>query len=273
MASTPVRIAQLAMLRRRRAAKGKLAPTFIVGAANSGTTVVRAILGTSPEALSLPYESGMFHDAPTPASSRLAWYRWLATDPISTLVDWERAVLNHPQARTLVEKTPTHILALNHLLGWWPDSRVVIMVRNPLDVAVSWRRRGVPAAEGARMWARENEAALPHLGDSRVAVFAYESFGHDLVGTLEALWRHVGIAPGDPEDRSPDDVVADPKTEAEREHIARRKEQMSQPLHFVSGGWREQLDTAEVDQVTACCRDVHAALSSHVKIASMEGVI
>lgn len=257
-------------IRSTRRAAGKAAPTFVVGSSNTGTTILRAIVGTSPDVIALDYESTLFAGLPDGAGPR-SWRRWLGSKPFLEMADWEQQVIHHPRAVKLIEKTPTHIRSVGHLLRWWPRARVVVVVRNPLDTAVSWKRRGWTAAAGAQRWADDYRAVLPHLEDPRVQTIAYEWFADDLDHALQVLWEAADVEAGDPDDRSSATVtVRGPAVDDD--HVQRRRQQVAGPLQFTVGDWRSALDDHEVHAVVEATRAVHGALSDAIgRLPDIEG--
>jgi hypothetical protein len=162
-------------------------PRFIVGNDRSGTTMLRLILDRGPD-LAIPPESMFLTDfadvfergGPAPdEAQQLMQAVW--THPKVAL--WELpgpapvvpARLTAPDAYRFIaeapfrayaakhgkphwaDKTPHYVHHVDHLLRVWPDARVVVLLRDGRDVALSLR--GMPfgpnnAWAAAQWWAR-----------------------------------------------------------------------------------------------------------------------
>jgi glycosyltransferase involved in cell wall biosynthesis len=106
------------------------------------------------------------------------------------------------------DKVPLYTRVLPHLLERFPQARVIVMVRDPLDVARSFRRR---AADPGDWWPAENDhrlavemwnEALARARDAerdgdgeRVLLLPYEPLLEGDVRWLEALLGFIGLSP------------------------------------------------------------------------------
>ena len=50
-------------------------------------------------------------------------------------------IASHARKARIVEKTPHHLKYVNHIFQVFADARVIVMIRHPLDVFTSYRRR------------------------------------------------------------------------------------------------------------------------------------
>ena len=170
------------------AATRQHSPFFIVGAQRSGTTMLRLMLNSHPE-LAVPFESGFiveFH-------KRLPQYgdiggdldarRRLLTDiathplvrkggliqdferilahPVSTYADFVHAIFDtYARARGKQrwgDKTPSYVEEIDSLRTIFPRARIVHLVRDGRDVAlsnrqISWGIRNLPRAAADWRW-------------------------------------------------------------------------------------------------------------------------
>lgn len=269
--AAPFRLRTFWTERRRRRRLGKLDPVFVVGSGNTGTTIMRAMLGTSPDALALDRETGLFHGLPDGASAR-EWWSWLGRDPLATCTALERLVADDPDAVRLVEKTPTHAASVEQLFRFWPRSTIVVVTRNPLDVATSWARRDVGLDTALDAWIHDLSGVLPWVEDRRVHVLAYESFAANLKSAVARMWEVTGLTPGDVTKRDAATVRVTGGA-PETPHVERRRRQVSAPLDFKVGAWRDQLTAAEVSRVTRRAGRLHADLCrlSQGGVADLDG--
>lgn len=204
-------------------------PFFIVGNDRSGTTVVRLILDRSREA-AVPPESMHLVDfaasrrrgnlANSDEAARLLTRVWNHPKVKLWKLDGEPpappAGLGHDEAyRFIVEspyrayaraegkerfgdKTPSYLHALDELIAVWPDARIVVVVRDGRDVALSI----VPLPFGpnnawaaARWWAdgiRAGRDAARRLA-GQVLTVRYEELVADPRGQARRVCEHVGV--------------------------------------------------------------------------------
>jgi hypothetical protein len=205
------------------------APFFVVGNDRSGTTILRLVLDRSREA-AVPPESMFLLDFasvrrrggledPERAARFVAevWSHpkvrlWnLSAGPPSV-----PAGLSHAEAyRFAVEspfrayaaaaakqrfgdKTPAYLHAVDELLAVWPDARVVVLVRDGRDVALSIR--AVPfgpnnAYAAARWWARGIRAGIEaeRRHPEQVLTLRYEDLVADPDTQVRRVCEHVGL--------------------------------------------------------------------------------
>jgi hypothetical protein len=197
-------------------------PVFVVGIPRSGTTWVYDVLDAHPQVCAV-FESGLFDSTRGFGGvlSRDGW-RWNTNSdkhvaPRTYVVDELRAfadrVLAHhmqPHHRYLVEKTPGHVLALPVLVEVFPDAKIVHVVRDGRDVAVSaiwatqtwaagrWRRVPPPrdVALQAKRWASAMAAthiAKSMLDPSRFLEMRYEDLKTDAKGQIRRLLTFCGF--------------------------------------------------------------------------------
>lgn len=95
------------------------------------------------------------------------------------------------------EKTPGHFEHLKDLLSWFPNARVLFVVRDPRAVAASLMR--VPwghdlAHLHARKWCESIETLDRHKSDARVHTVRYEDVIERQEEALRAICSHIGEA-------------------------------------------------------------------------------
>ena len=176
-------------------------PIFVVGAPRSGTSLLRAMLNRHPR-LGLCDETFFFYwvaerqrvfgDLADATRRARAIDRFLETRRIARLgldrallrTHLQAAALDYPRFfRALLdfyaraqgkarggEKTPQHALVARTLLDWYPDARLLHIVRDPRDVVASLKR--MPWGSGsrladARLWSACVAAAAACADDPR----------------------------------------------------------------------------------------------------------
>lgn len=204
-------------------------PVFIGGCSRSGTTLLAAMLGSGPGAITVPEAEFKWNAVKRRgADTRMrlgSLFDFLERDPkfaywgltLPLLSPAERAapadladVLarlaaayasadGKPAATRWVDHTPGNIRYLATLAGLYPDAKLVHIVRDGRAVAASV----IPldfgpntVAEAADYWASQAAlglAATKHFDDGRVMMVRFEDLLEHPRETLRAVCEHVGI--------------------------------------------------------------------------------
>lgn len=207
---------------------------FIVGTARSGTTLLQSIVSSAPGVfmppethfMALVYDHRrrlgdittdagwraaikLIHDRNGKAGIKLDANRFEALaeegsrNYATLLTAWLRAAAEFatapgdPEPVILGEKSPGHLYHTLELLAMLPDSRVVHIVRDPRDVAVSQHEAwGTPALIAAGRWRREQriEQDLTNLvHPSRFLTVRYEDLVTDPKPQIERVCQTLDL--------------------------------------------------------------------------------
>lgn len=224
-------------------------PIFVVGSPRSGTTMVRLLLDAHPEIAIAPESAFLFRMLDRAASL----YRGLARPAdvaafiddiraIPSVVDWFPADLSPAElARTLPprptvaqvldavfsayartrgkarwgDKTPKNLHAWPSLLRHFPEARLLVVIRDGRDVALSIKRAsfsGVSAWSAVRRWAVDSRVTRELLGarPDVTMVVCYEALIAQPAETCARMVAFCGLSPCpdliDRYMRHPDDV-------------------------------------------------------------------
>lgn len=209
------------------------APIFVVGHPRSGTTLLATMLGRHPDIASTPeslylsqarYDMrDVFGTTPAQIASRimqtpmqhLAQSTETLTAALTQAVasgsalgqrDVFATVLNayrtaHAKARIL-EKSPLHMRHIDELLAWFPDARILWIIRDGrANVAslqkVTWATHDARIL--AQQWVRNIALALDsetRAGPSLLRV-RFEELVRDPTGTMPAILSHIGVTASD----------------------------------------------------------------------------
>jgi hypothetical protein len=207
---------------------------FVVGCANSGTTLVAGKLGLHPDVLAISRESGIFVPTHGLRLARVIAQEWLA-------------FARQEGRRVILEKTPKHVHAAARIRCLLPGARILVLARNPLDTVASLFRRYGDLEFAIERWIMDNAAALDLLQLDGTMLVRYEDLTREPAATLAAVCGFLDI-PWDPDvlTRAGSVFGADPNL---RPNMAVRHEQVSQPIRANSGKWREVLSAAQAEQV------------------------
>jgi hypothetical protein len=201
---------------------------FFVGVARSGTTLLRAMVDSHPE-ITIPPESWFVtelasnrrsYEAPDGfdverfatdlvAHERFARWRVREEELRATLhdaapSDYSRAIRSvfflwatRQGKPRYGDKTPGYLTELPLLAALFPEARIVHLIRDGRDVALSYTDElGVPAVNAIRLWRSRVRAARDAgqaLGDGRYREIKYEDLVADPASTLNAVSCFIGL--------------------------------------------------------------------------------
>jgi hypothetical protein len=213
-------------------------PIFIVGCGHSGTSLLLNILDMHPHIHAIPFESRAF--------LKPGWKIRLAR------LFWDKNTIAAGKQRW-VEKTPVHVHAIGRILEIYPDARILIIIRDGRDVAVSLRKRTGDFAAGVARWVADNRAGEPFWNHPQVFKLTYE----EMIGQFDAVMRRLCGFLGEPYDSAMRDFhqrrldifrsnrKEQPPSESGDHHNQYRNWQINQPLFDGSGKWKQEISDEE----------------------------
>jgi len=192
-------------------------PVYVIGRQHSGNTMLATLLGRHPDVYAFTGEGTFFEhratieglddprpriveevahgaDPPLDAEARrqLTW-RLRDEDPSGAAIDRYASakafVAAGAGADRWVQKATSYVFHVDDIFRAFPDARLVVLLRNPLDLAASLKRRG----EGRRLlrmvwgWNEGIRIARRWADDPRVRLLRYE----DLVQQSEEYLREI----------------------------------------------------------------------------------
>lgn len=207
---------------------------FVTGCGHSGTTLLASKLGLHPDVLLVSRESNLFLPQHGLRRARLIAQEWLA------FARQEGCCL-------VLEKSPKHVHSVRRIRRLLPRSRVLVMVRNPLDCCASLYERFEDLDLAIERWLMDHAAALAAQRQEGTLTIRYESLTREPAATLASACSFLGI-PWDPGllTRTGSVYGTDPGL---RRNMALRHEQVSQPIRDNSGRWRKLLDARQAARV------------------------
>ncbi len=218
-------------LLKQRWARGLLAPLahdvqpqrwiFIVGCYNSGTTLLRDLLGRHPEIDALPSEGVRLTDV-LPRPEDVGWHRmWCrCVDDVRLAADasqsaraarirrhWSLALPAQPV--NVLEKSIANTARLPFLQAHFAPAYIIHLVRNGYAVAEGIRRKGEPRRHGhdefgdtypIELCAEQWRASLQQVQTDateldRLLEVHYEELAHDPAGQLARITEFLELAP------------------------------------------------------------------------------
>jgi hypothetical protein len=213
------------------------APIFVVGCGHSGTSVLLRLLGAHSKIYGVPYESKVF--------------RYPDLKQSLTAKIWNRNTIAQRKHRW-AEKSPVHVRMIDKIFAMYPEARVVFIVRDGRDVAVSIRKRFGDIETGLNRWVDDNRHGLNWSDDPRVITVRYEDLVKRYDETMPGICKFIGEAfeEGliDYHETPVYDLTKEarsPGSEGLRKHAENRTWQMSQKLFDGSGKWIKEMTEEE----------------------------
>jgi len=176
---------------------------FIIGAAKSGTTSMHAYLEQHPDVfMSNPKEPGFFTPEVIYYPKDLAWYLGLFADAGDARVVGESS--------THYTKVPVYSCVADRVAEFSPNARIVYLMRDPIDRAISHYWHNARQYEEARPLLRaiREDVQYRAFGDyamqlqpwfeafdrRRIRVLVFEEMVTDPEGTLESVFEWLGLS-------------------------------------------------------------------------------
>ncbi|MGB3407807.1 MAG: sulfotransferase [Jannaschia sp.] len=204
-------------------------PIFLVGHPRSGTTLLASMLGRHPDVVSTPESLYLtmvrFQIGPAFARGAEAVVRRIETSPMrflvldrddllarltalpaltersvfETVLEAFRAADGKPR---LLEKTPLHLRHLDELFDWFPNARVVWIMRDGRACIASLRKVDWASDDPvllARQWVRNISYGLSQqrLRPTQVHMVRYEALIADAPAEIAPLLEFLDLAPAE----------------------------------------------------------------------------
>lgn len=213
-------------------------PIFIVGCGHSGTSVLLNMLDMHPHIHAVPFESRVF--------LKSAWKIRLAR------FFWDKNTIAAGKGRW-AEKTPTHVHAIERILQIYPNARILLIIRDGRDVAISLRKRTSDFSAGVERWVKDNRGGEAFWGHPQLLKLTYE----ELVGDFDEVMPRVCAFLNEPYDPAMRNFhqrrlelfrsgASSPPTSEEGEHHNQHRNwQINQQLFDGSGRWQREMSAEE----------------------------
>lgn len=180
----------------------------MTGCYNSGTTILREILGAHPDIATLPREgvrfTDVFPDLQTGGWTRM-WHRNAALadmsghDPaaVARRAAWDWAPWWRRGARVFLEKSITHSARMPFLARAFPEASFIFVIRNGFCASEGILRRARPGPEAARALGRDTYPPAEAATQWRVANETYLRDRPGLGRVLEVRYEAFAERPGE----------------------------------------------------------------------------
>jgi len=155
-------------------------PIFVAGCGHSGTSLLVRVLGAHSRLCAVPFESQFALKWPELCEASCGFFA--RCDTLTRGVGKAR----------WVEKTPRHIYRVGEILRYFPEGKVVLMLRDGRDVACSIRDRYGSLEAGVARWMEDNRAGQAFWNHPNVRVVRYEALVEDFERTLRDVFDFIG---------------------------------------------------------------------------------
>ncbi len=212
-------------------------PIFVLGCGHSGTSLLLKILDMHSRIYGIPYES------------RLLYKDSLRIRLLNLL--WAKAAIAERKARW-AEKTPMHVHRIGRIFELYPEARVLLVIRDGRDVALSLRRRWNDFDRSVERWIVDNREGERWWDHPQVHKLSYEEIVTAFEPTLRRVCNFLQV-PYEPQladfHNKPayffSRQIDKPESEAGEDHKHFRNWQINQRLFNGSGKWAEGLTSDE----------------------------
>lgn len=229
---------------------------FVVGAPRSGTTLMERVLNSHSKLFSMQQETGLIslrnifsrdHFGLSREENKQLFSE--SSDLVDFFTRAARLLESRNEGRTLIEKTPQHVLHIGFLTRYFPNARFVNVVRDGRDAYCSSRkhpnvRLNSPAIY-ARYWKRCIDAGLSVKANPIVHTVRYEDFTSDPQSHLQKVMAFLDLEL-EPSQFEATQVQADARSSFERH------QRLAQPITSATvGRWRDELTDQQVQDFQA----------------------
>ncbi len=166
--------------------------TFIVGIPRSGTTWLLTILENHPDTLALtPQLLGIKVENITKETG--LFVRNLSDEEILKKIN------NVSNGKLLIEKTPSHIFELNRIKKLFPQSKIILIERNPIDIIYSmiqenpfWRDSPRTIDDAVNLY-KDYISAINSF-DSLDYILKYEDLWENTIDEINKLFKYLNLS-------------------------------------------------------------------------------
>ena len=241
---------------------------FVVGSPRSGTTLMERVLNSHSKLFSMQEETGLIslrnifsrdHFGLSHDENRQLFSE--SSDIVDFFTRAARLLESRNEGRTLIEKTPQHVLHIDFLTRYFPNARFVNVVRDGRDAYCSSRKHPNVRLNSptiyARYWKRCIDAGLSVKDLPIVHTVRYEDFTSDPQLHLEKVMAFLDMELETSQFEATQ-VQVDPRSSFERH------QRLAQPItNATVGRWRDELTDEQV-------RDFQAVAGDELEICGYE---
>tara|TARA_Y100000991_G_C21921066_1_gene326522 strand:+ start:271 stop:990 length:720 start_codon:yes stop_codon:yes gene_type:complete len=211
---------------------------FIVGCGHSGTGLMLAIFANCRNVHAITNETEFLFK--------------------SSIKEFKRKfdTLENTSAILVAEKTPRHVYRLGKITSD-EQSSALVMLRNPIDVVASLKKRGFPLIDCIRRYRHDNNAWLKYQSKKKVKILKYEELVTKTEEVLENLGQEYGLNLISANEKRLTDErlyftnrgpvqIKQTDGKGRQKHNSLRNFQIRQEIKNMNGQWKERLTDKEL---------------------------
>jgi hypothetical protein len=210
-------------------------PILVVGCSHSGTTLLLRIIGAHPAVYPILKETNLF-----------------ANNQFVQLKQFDLEAYAAGKMRW-AEKTPKHLLFLDRIFTLCPHAKVLLILRDGRDVALSLVKRGKDLESAAKKWVEWNGQGEKWWNDRRVKVLRYEQLVQDVEPTVSECLRFLELPFSEDclryyeKFQEPAPAGTSRPSETDKINSDYRKWQVSQPIFDGRKRWEKEMSAGDKD--------------------------
>lgn len=243
---------------------------FICGCGHSGTTLLWAMLSAHSKVYGIPYETCVFLNSRKHNKRSLNWFRriivqnyfsmlpkgeqtkfmastnagymsFTRTDPnIISFFNSQLELARKNNKDIVCEKTPRHVRQIDRIKTIFPQSNIVILVRNGLDVIASLKERRGDFDAAMHRWLNDNKAMLDAKKRYPLHIVKYENLVTNPEYELRGISRFCGL-------QYEEEMITYYNRPSDNMwKLELRKEQVYKPITDRRGRWKGTLTSDEI---------------------------
>jgi len=150
----------------------------VCGPAHSGTTLLATMIGSHPNIHLIPKETYWFSE------------EWWAYGDIRGAYDYLNSSIKQEY---VLEKTPAHVRYVGKILENFPDSKIIVSLRDPRDIVWSMYKRHQDWSFSVDQTMIDFMEAEKLKTNKNVKIIRYEDVVNDTRQTVTEISEHVGV--------------------------------------------------------------------------------
>lgn len=214
--------------------KTKIVTCFIVGCGHSGTTLLASKLGQHPSIITIARETQIFYP-----NKSLLFAKGAVTEWILTAEQFGKKVV--------IEKTPKHVHCIKRIKKLLPYSKIVLMVRNPLDSIASLFIRFGDLSISIERWVVDNSKLLRWRNEQNNLLVHFEDIVNAPQTTINKVLWFLGLK------WHPDVLLKLPSvydSKISDENMILRCNQVSREIYRPESRWQKIFSDEQVHRIT-----------------------
>lgn len=159
-------------------------PIFIIGCGHSGTTILRKMVGSHSQIYDIGYETDLFLK-PIDTIERLHTVTRQVEELNKNTVLYKK--------RRWVEKTPRHVHHIDTIKKFFPESKIIVLTRNPVSGIKSLFHRYKHLRQSITRYITDNITWLNSKHRETFHVIKYEDLIQNTQQVIKSLQDFIGV--------------------------------------------------------------------------------